>query len=187
VYCPRCGQENTSGAKTCETCGADLTRVAVEQPDSQPAVQTDATARPDMEYGGFWRRFVAFIIDSILLGAVIAGLAIPLGISLQDASMERAISTILIFQLVVYVVRWLYYAIMEASVNQATLGKMIVGLIVTDEAGNRLSFGRATGRNLAKIISEYVIYIGYIMIAFTKKKQGLHDLLASTIVIKKRL
>ena len=61
---------------------------------------------------------------------------------------------------------------------------MAVGLIVTDEAGNRISFGRATGRVFAKILSEYVLYIGYIMIAFMKKKQGLHDLLASAFVIK---
>lgn len=185
MFCPNCGQENPAGAKTCETCGADLTRVTVEQPDSQPLIQADSAVRPDMKYAGFWIRFVAFIIDYVLLSAVIIGIAILLGISFRDFSPEESISTILGFQLAVYVVRWLYFALMESSSKQATLGKMVLRIIVTDEAGKRISFGRATGRNLAKIISEYIIYIGYIMIAFMKKKQGLHDLLASTLVIKK--
>ena len=74
---------------------------------------------------------------------------------------------------------------MEASSKQGTLGKMVLGIIVTDEAGNRISFGRATGRYFGKILSSLILLIGYIMIAFTKKKQGLHDLLASTLVVKK--
>ena len=185
MFCPSCGQENAPGARACETCGADLTGVTVAQPDSQTVNQAVSVDRPAFIYGGFWRRFAAFLIDHILLSAVILGLAIPLGITLQDVSLEESIQEILMLQLAIYVVRWLYFAIMEASVKQATLGKMVLGLIVTDETGNRISFGRATGRTFAKIISEYFIYVGYIIIAFMKKKQGLHDLLASTIVIKK--
>ena len=58
-------------------------------------------------------------------------------------------------------------------------------IIVTDEAGNRISFGKATGRHFGKILSALILYIGYIMIAFTGKKQGLHDILAGTLVVKR--
>jgi len=68
---------------------------------------------------------------------------------------------------------------------QATLGKRIVGLKVTDLAGNRIGFGRATGRHFAKMLSSMIMNIGYIMVAFTDRKQGLHDMLAGTLVMKR--
>ena len=71
---------------------------------------------------------------------------------------------------------------MESSSTQATLGKMAMSIVVTDISGNRVSFGRATGRHFAKIISAIILYIGYLMIAFTEKKQGLHDIIADTLV-----
>ena len=77
---------------------------------------------------------------------------------------------------------WLYEAFMESSSYQATLGKMIFGMRVTDLNGNRISFERATGRHFAKWLSGLALGIGYIMVAFTERKQGLHDLLAGTLV-----
>jgi uncharacterized RDD family membrane protein YckC len=73
---------------------------------------------------------------------------------------------------------------MESSSRQATVGKIALGIEVTDLEGNRLSFGRALGRNLAKIISALILYIGFIMAAFTKRKQALHDMIASALVVK---
>ena len=81
-------------------------------------------------------------------------------------------------------INWLYYALMESSKYQATLGKMAVGARVTDLEGNRISFARATGRYFAKIISGMILMIGYIMAGFTEKKQALHDMIANTLVIK---
>ena len=78
---------------------------------------------------------------------------------------------------------WLYEAFMESSSYQATLGKMIFGMKVTDLNGNRISFERATGRHFAKILSS-ILGIGYIMVGFTERKQGLHDLLAGTLVLR---
>ncbi|MCI0556277.1 MAG: RDD family protein, partial [Anaerolineae bacterium] len=63
--------------------------------------------------------------------------------------------------------------------------KMALGIVVTDMNGNRISFGRATGRYFGKILSGLIIYIGYIMVAFTEKKQGLHDMMASCLVLNK--
>jgi uncharacterized RDD family membrane protein YckC len=77
---------------------------------------------------------------------------------------------------------WLYEAFMESSSYQATLGKMIFGMKVTDLNGNRISFERATGRHFAKWLSAMILFIGYIMVGFTERKQGLHDLLAGTLV-----
>ena len=74
---------------------------------------------------------------------------------------------------------------MESSSKQATFGKMIVGIIVTDMEGKRITFGKATGRYFGKFISGFVLSIGYLMAAFTAKKQALHDILSSCIVINK--
>jgi uncharacterized RDD family membrane protein YckC len=77
---------------------------------------------------------------------------------------------------------WLYEAFMESSSYQATLGKMICGMKVTDLNGSRISFERATGRHFAKWLSAIILCIGYIMVGLTERKQGLHDLLAGTLV-----
>jgi len=83
------------------------------------------------------------------------------------------------------VLNWLYYALLESSAWQATLGKKALGLEVTDMQGMRISFGRATGRFFAKIISSIILFIGFIMAGFTEKKQALHDMIAGTLVIRK--
>ncbi len=83
------------------------------------------------------------------------------------------------------ILNWLYYSLLESSAWQATLGKKALGLEVTDLDGNRISFGRATGRFFAKIISSIILGIGYLMAGFTEKKQALHDILAGTLVIRK--
>ena len=83
------------------------------------------------------------------------------------------------------VIDWLYYSLMESSLNQATLGKMALGLKVTDLNGNRISFGRATGRYFGHYLSALILGIGYLMIAFSEKKQGLHDMIAETLVVKR--
>jgi len=77
---------------------------------------------------------------------------------------------------------WLYEALMESSSRQATLGKMIFGMKVTDLSGNRISFARATGRYFAKWLSGLTLLIGYIIAGFTERKQALHDMLAGTLV-----
>jgi len=79
-------------------------------------------------------------------------------------------------------VSWIYEAALESSSYQATLGKMALGLKVTDLAGNRISFARATGRHFAKYVSGMIFFIGYIMAGFTERKQALHDMIAGTLV-----
>ena len=139
-------------------------------------------------YGGFWIRVVAAIIDGILVRVVVSpihlffgGLGLagmmsgihPLGLAILGGGVTL-IATLF--------GSWLYEAFMESSSYQATLGKMIFGMKVTDLNGNRISFERATGRHFAKWLSAMILFIGYMMVGFTERKQGLHDLLAGTLV-----
>jgi len=79
---------------------------------------------------------------------------------------------------------WIYEAAMESSAKQATVGKMVLGLKVTDLEGHRISFARATGRHFAKLISAMILLIGYIMAGFNERKQALHDMIAGTLVVR---
>jgi uncharacterized RDD family membrane protein YckC len=83
-----------------------------------------------------------------------------------------------------FVLNWLYFAVLESSSMQGTLGKKALGMIVTDLDGAPIGFGRATGRYFAKILSALIMMIGFVMVAFTARKQGLHDLIAGTLVHK---
>jgi uncharacterized RDD family membrane protein YckC len=152
-------------------------------------------------FAGFWLRFVAFLIDWLVLivgygvvAAIVIGV-IGLGAirsafdNVDDSSNFFPVSIffgILLAIVVLIAGTWLYYAWMESSTHQGTLGKMSLGLIVTDLQGRRVSFGRATGRFFAKIISgKFTFYVGYIMAGLTEKKQALHDMIASCLVLRK--
>jgi uncharacterized RDD family membrane protein YckC len=120
-------------------------------------------------YAGFWMRVGAHLLDLVIL-------AIP----------ATLLSFMFIFGFVVEIVgAWLYFALQESSEYQATLGKRALKIYVTDLQGRRLTFGQATGRYFAKIISTITLGIGYIMVGFTQKKQGLHDMIAGTLVLRK--
>ena len=80
---------------------------------------------------------------------------------------------------------WIYSAVFESSGKQATLGKMALGIIVTDLSGKRISFGKASGRYFGQFLSGFILGIGFLMIAFTARKQGLHDKLAGCLVVNK--
>ena len=76
---------------------------------------------------------------------------------------------------------------MLSSEKQATVGKMVLGMVVTDVNGGRISFGRATGRHFAKWLSALILGIGFLMAAFTERKQALHDMIADTLVVSRSL
>ncbi len=149
-----------------------------------------ATGTP-IGYGGFWIRVVAYIIDGIILNIAFGVVGAILGISLipaDPATMDpaEAMSQMGTFQAVAVVGSWLYFALMESSARGATIGKMALGLRVVDEQGQRISFLRATGRFFAKFVSALILLIGYLMVAFTDRKRGLHDIMAGTLVVKIR-
>ncbi len=137
-----------------------------------------------MKYAGFWIRVVAALIDGFLLMIVVWPFYIyVLGISMSTMTIfSKSYFSMVLLGLAI---GWLYSAGMESSKYQGTLGKMAVSIKVTDMNGKRISFGKATARFFSKYLSAVILYIGYFMIAFTKKKQGLHDLIANTLVVKK--
>jgi uncharacterized RDD family membrane protein YckC len=147
---------------------------------------------PTHAYAGFWRRLAAYLIDFVLLiiGLVVILLVIGIfvGIALlstgQDNTTNAGLSVAI--YLIAIVLSWVYFAGLESSGWQATVGKRAMNLVVTDVYGRRISFGRATGRYFAKILSGLTLLIGYLMIAFTPRKQGLHDMIAGTLVVRRQ-
>lgn len=131
------------------------------------------------EFGGFWLRFLALIADSaivfLFMVLIIAGGASALG---QDM-LPVAVAAAGLFAL-------LYWPAMQASWLQATFGKALLGMRITSYQGNRIFFLRSVGRELAKILSGALFLLGYVLTAFTARKQSLHDLLASTYVVRAR-
>ena len=163
-----------------------------------------------MVYSGFWRRFVAVIIDGFVLTIPMVGLMFMFGIpavvtdfdssfsqetiesldqeeigNMMMTQFSALVPSMILINLVSIVLPWLYYALMESSSLQATLGKLAMGSIVTDLDGDRVSFLRATGRYFGKIVSNIILMIGFLMAAFTERKQALHDLMAGCLVIQK--
>lgn len=147
-------------------------------------------------YAGFWLRFVAYIIDAILIGVVNFIVLMPflgmMGISSMmdnpdaaEGMMIAAIGTYFMSMVVMFIAGWLYFALMESSNKGATLGKIALSLRVTGMNGEQISFGTATGRYFGKIISGIILCIGYIMAGFTEKKQALHDMMAGCLVVRK--
>jgi uncharacterized RDD family membrane protein YckC len=144
-----------------------------------------------VRYGGFWIRVVAFIIDWIIVRVVVSPVHLffgGLGLAGMMGGVHHPLGLALLGGGVTAIAAlfggWLYEAFMESSSYQATLGKMVCGMKVTDLSGNRISFERATGRHFAKYLSGLILCIGYIMVGFTERKQGLHDLLAGTLVLR---
>ncbi|KAB2337325.1 RDD family protein [Cytobacillus depressus] len=160
------------------------------------------------EYGGFWIRFAAYLIDSIIIGVplliistiifmIFFGstgafemmMADPYSAEISDEQALMFLGSYLgavgITGLISIIVAVAYFAGLHSSKWQATIGKKLLGLKVTDLKGNRISFWRALGRYLAMSFLSGILLIGYIIAAFTEKKQSLHDLIAGTVVVKK--
>ena len=184
MFCPKCGTANGDQAAFCSKCGAALIPSVIA---ATPAVQapTTAPAAKALTYAGFWKRFAASIIDALILGAAGGVLGAIIGGVLLAGRGLASLGAIFALYPIGIVGSWLYYALMESSSKQGTIGKMALGIIVTDLDGNRIVFGKATGRYFGKIVSAIIVYIGFIMIAFTAKKQGLHDIMANALVINR--
>jgi len=149
-----------------------------------------------VRYAGFWRRIAAALIDGLLV--IIASyaitvlcliLALVIGFWVAEGEVGLVLSMIpgLFFGwLLALLFAWIYYAALESSPKQATVGKMALGMVVTDVEGQRISFLQATGRLLGKIVSALILCVWFIMISFTDRKQGLHDMMAGCLVVVKR-
>nr|WP_321350674.1 RDD family protein [uncultured Methanoregula sp.] len=198
MFCPKCGKETDASGKYCQWCGADI-----ESVPAAPALPPEEEETPEVGmYAGLGRRFVAFIIDIILItiigSVVIAFLSLANGVKYVyfmatgvpystlteagtlDAALGPAIAA---FGMFLIIVPWVYFAGFESSRSQATPGKVLMHLIVTDLSGNKPTFARTTLRFFGKYISALIIFIGFLMIGLTKKRQGLHDKIAGSLVL----
>ncbi|MFI5000403.1 MAG: RDD family protein [Reyranellales bacterium] len=145
---------------------------------------------------GFWIRFVAYMIDSLILGVaagiiigIVVGIAVLSGGSNnEDRNLVTVIVGAVIGVALMIVIGWLYEALLTSSPKGATLGKQAVGVRIVRADGTQLSFGRATARYFLKaMITPMVPFaIGYLLAAFTAGKRALHDFMADTLVIKSR-
>jgi len=198
VFCPQCGARAADDARFCRSCGATLNQTA-SVATAQTSTSEIAAVRPGylpantgpvaaavsgpVLYAGFWRRFVAYVIDAIAVNIVILIAVFVVSLILGFARTSSDVSSVA-GGIVALIIALLYYPLQESSEAQATIGKRALGLKVTTLDGRRIGFGRALGRFFAKILSGLIFMIGYIMAAFTEKKQALHDMIAGTLVIR---
>lgn len=197
MYCSKCGSTIAEGATFCSKCGQSTYAASLAVAGGAPPAVAPAT------YAGFWLRFLAYLIDALILAAcctpILVGVAMAMGLGSslamipphRDDALARGISAafasfVFICILVGLVGGWLYHALLESSEWQASAGKKALGLTVTDLAGHRISFARASGRHFGKIVTNFIpLGIGYILAGITEKKQALHDMLASCLVLRK--
>jgi uncharacterized RDD family membrane protein YckC len=204
-FCVKCGRAVASEMSAAQSIPAfPAASVAIPAPvPGGAALPLPIGISP---YAGFWLRVLASLIDSAILGipfaAILAtsfftfgGVALIKGLKIGpggnvDASTAPAMAAAIIpvygaAFLGIFILSWLYYAAMESSARQGTLGKVVLGLRVTDANGARLTFGHATGRHFAKIVTGFIpLGIGWMMAGFTAKKQALHDMIAGTLVYR---
>jgi uncharacterized RDD family membrane protein YckC len=215
VFCTKCGAVYSGGTAFCQSCGNPVVMASVPPipaiagqsgaatPVSPYIAPSPVAYAPVVNYGGFWQRFAAYVIDSLIVSAAIFALFIPIvlmtgvaahlgalqhqrGDELDPAAAAALFTIFFVFAGIAVLMSWLYHAYLESGEKQATWGKSAMGLYVTDLAGQRISFARATGRFFAKIITGMIpLFIGWIMAAFTERRQALHDMIAGTVVLKR--
>ena len=192
MNCENCGKQVPKGYLICPSChhktgstpasSAPAVAVAPSSPGpSSPSTNVVAQSTPlsqtQTSYAGFWIRFAAHLVDQIILLAIYFSLLLFFSIVTQQDGSPIALAF--------YAVITLFYeAYFTTRMWFATPGKRALKLQVFDEAIQPMSFGVAMGRSLLKFVSGITFGIGYLMIAFTSKKQGLHDLMVRTVVIR---
>jgi uncharacterized RDD family membrane protein YckC len=201
MFCPKCGKETDASGKFCQWCGADIGSLPAP---ASPVVTQEEEDGPDIGvYAGLGRRFVAFIVDIIiillfdLVAMAVLGLTrgiqnsyfyfvqhIAVDTLTPEGTMAALLGSILAaYGIVLIVIPWLYFAGFESSRSQATPGKLLMHIVVTDMTGNKPTFARVTLRHFAKFVSALIIFIGFLMIGLTQRRQGLHDRIAGCLVL----
>ncbi len=190
MYCSQCGKEVIAQAKFCRACGAPQTDrdpsrppplpPRVESAAVNPAPPAGAATPQPLVYANFGQRLLAFLIDLLIL----FGLSIVIG-AIWGATHPNSADQSGLTVLLTLGSFWIYKAVLESSAWQATLGKRAIRIKVTKRSGNRIGFGRATARFFAQALSYCFLCLGYIIAAFTPRRQALHDYIAGTLVTRR--
>ncbi len=206
MICQRCGRDNPPEFAYCQTCGNPMTFTQAPPP---PAYGGYGTSQQGASYGptnyaSLGARFLAALIDGAILGIPIGIISMVLSAMMAARVIQKAgrnstfnpgmavESVGIVFaglgfvMIISLLFTWAYFAMMESSAWQGTVGKKVMGIQVTDLNGSRISLGRATIRLAVKAFLSGWFLIGYIMAFFTQRKQGLHDLIAGTLVLTKQ-
>ena len=208
MRCLRCGCLNAENDKLCLRCGASLeVQAAASGPPPGIDMTFDALKRDPAEietasasrgaiapagpsaqvhYGGFWRRFWAYMLDGIVLGFVmmlVTGTAIGI-IQYISPDIDDPVKALLIPQLVANVIVQAFYFIYFHAVTGQTVGKLALGLKVVTRDGNTIGFARATVRYFGSFINLLCAGLGFAWIAFDRRKQGWHDKMAGSFVVR---
>ena len=197
TVCPACGLEQTATDR-CEGCGVIYARWAARHGDRSQAGTVPPPPRPDASFpgqasfgtpspadrpkAGFWIRGAASIIDGLILAAV--QFVLNMGLLLASGGDEESITMIAITWLCSMAVSTTYY-VYFTGYNGQTPGKMALRIQVVRTDGSTVGYGKAFLREvLGKFVSAIILCIGYLMAAFDRDKQALHDRIAGTYVIK---
>lgn len=192
MYCTNCGQLLQSEARFCQQCGGPVAGQTGQQTAGPPRLTFDApphirrrlgTTRQG-ENAGFWLRLIAHVVDNVIVFVIALALLFAAAYLAGKAGATSATNWESAGKAMAVLVSWTYFTFLESSSWQATPGKMLFQIRVTDSLGNTISFGRANGRFWAKLLSYASILIGFLMAAFTQDKQALHDIIAGTFVVK---
>lgn len=147
--------------------------------------QPTFVADQDVVYAGFWKRVAATIIDGFILSIAVGLCGELFGVILSDLAGGGELATMITTSLCTLVLNALYFAWFHSTFNYATPGKMAIGIKVVRSRGEPISFLRALARFFATILSTLTFFIGYLMAAFTARKQSLHDVICDTVVVDK--
>ncbi|MDD5165258.1 MAG: RDD family protein [Candidatus Pacebacteria bacterium] len=159
----------------------------LNQPAHNPVAPTGTVPTPpvNVKYAGFWVRFVAIMVDSLIIAIPIAMTQFLLGLILIKNPGSATQTAGALSYVVSLLLTWTYFTLMTYY-SGATLGKMLVGITVKSDSFEKLSFGKVLLREtLGKFVSQIILCIGFIIAGFTAKKQGLHDMFAHSVVIYK--
>jgi uncharacterized RDD family membrane protein YckC len=161
-------------------------------PEVIPAIPDLSKLPPRPAFAGFWLRAIAYLFDTILISlalGLIASFYPATFIKMPDAAVSPSLTSLPQLTPIAFAITitatWIYYTMFEASAWQATPGKRVLRLYVADLSGQRITLARAATRNLAKIISSLTFLVGYLVAGFTERKQALHDILASCLVLRR--
>ncbi len=147
---------------------------------------TDSLIADNFRYAGFWIRLVAAIIDAAILLIALWILGFVIGVDLSSIERTEAdVTRIRVLWVALIFLAWLYYAAMESMPPQGTVGKLLMGIYVTDLEGDRLKFSRASVRYWVRYLSAFIVFIGFFMAMFTRRRQALHDIVAQALVLKR--